>query len=276
MIFRIFLIMLSLNLFSGCQTVRRTFRSDLEQHFQNHKAGAELLQAEDIRHLPAPVQGYLHHCGFVGHEKISNARVVWADSHIRMKPGGRWMRLRTEQYNSVDSPFRIAYMKARLLGVVPFEGRDLYARGHGHMYGRFGKLIKVFDEKDAAIAQSALVIVLAEALLVPGYALSEYIQWEAVDDTTARATIRHEGAEACGTFFFNGLGEMVRFETDTRYYMDPELGNVPRPFVAHVGDYRKQDRLTIPGTLRAVWRLESGDYEYWKGTLDAVQYNIAR
>ena len=272
---RIILIMISLNLFSGCQTVRRTFRSDLQQHFQNHRSGTDLLQVEDISHLPAPVQRYLHHCGFVGHERITNARVVWADSHIRMKPGGRWMRLRTEQYNSVDSPFRIAYMKARLLGLIPFEGRDLYARGHGHMYGRIGKLIKVFDEKDPAIAQSALVIVLAEALLVPGYALSEYIRWEAVDDTTARATISHEGVEATGTFFFNDLVEMLRFETRERYYMDPEQGNVPRAFVAYVGDYRKQGSLVIPGSLHAVWRLESGDYEYWKGSIEAVQYNIS-
>lgn len=256
------------------QSIKKVFRHDLHQYFQGRESLPGVLTPEEIMHLPAPVQRHLQVCGYVGHEKIMNAEVQWADSHIKMKPGGQWMPLKTIQYNSVNPPFRIAYMKAMIMGLVPFEGRDLYAEGQGHMLGKIANLKKVFDEKTPQIAQSALVIILAECLLIPGYALWEGITWEAVDEQRARATLRHKGHEATGTFFFDEAGLMVGFECRQRYYQDPRKGPVLKPFKASVGGYRRQGDHQVPSTLVAAWELETGLYEYWKGTIKAVRYNI--
>lgn len=259
---------------TSCKSVRKTYEKDLDIHFENYSEVQPILNSGIIQNLPAPVQKYLITCGYMGKEIPMNAEVVWSDSHIKMKPGGNWMKLKTLQYNCVKNPFRIAYMKANMFGIIPFEGRDLYVNGFGHMYGKLGNIITVFDEKQKEIAQSALIIILAETLLVPGYALQDYIQWEEMDDYTAAASISHEGITARGIFHFNKDSEFVRFETNDRYYMSSDKGNVLTPFSAEIGHYFQQGDLRIPGSLMAIWHLESGRYEYWKGTISEVNYNI--
>jgi hypothetical protein len=187
----------------------------LQEHA--HLITPDLITEEDMARLPEPVQRFLRRGGYVGRERMTNAQVVWAHSEIRMAPDRDWMRLETHQFNSVPEPFRIAYMKARIAGIIPFEGRDLYRDGRGHMLGKILNLFKVVDAQDPEIAQSALVTVFAETFLVPSYALQSYITWEEWGEGWARARIRHKGLEAVGTFFFNEGDEMVRFETGDRY-----------------------------------------------------------
>ena len=260
--------------FASCNSVKKTYESDLQSHFESISSPQPVLTSERMSHLPDPVKKYLEVCGYIGKEIPMNAEIVWSESQIKMKPGANWMKLQTLQFNSVKSPFRIAYMKAKLAGFIPFEGRDIYTNGSGHMYGKLGKIITIFDEKQREIAQSALIIILAEALLVPGYALQDYIQWEEIDEFTASATIHHGGITASGTFHFNEQHELVLFQTNDRYFMSPGQGNVLMPFSAEIGDYFHQGEFKVPGSLMAVWHLESGRYEYWKGNISEVKYNV--
>lgn len=269
------IILLSVVILTSCSPVKRTFENDLLAHFQSSDGTEKVLTKDEISHLPEPVQRYFEHCGYIGKPLPMNAEVVWADSHIKMAPDKKWMKLKTTQFNCVEEPFRIAYMKARMFGIIPFDGRDIYFSGHGHMYGKVANLITVFDEKDQEIAQSALIIILAEALLVPGYALADYISWEPVDENSAKARLAHKGIDVSGIFFFNEQGKMTRFETSDRYYLHPEKGNVLTAFSAEVGNYKKQGNLMIPGSLLAVWHLDSGRYEYWKGNISEIKYNIS-
>ena len=263
-----------LTILTSCKSVKDTFEADLKSHFEEYHAPQPVLDSSVILNLPMPVQMYLTKCGFVGKEIPMNAEIIWKESFIKMNPERNWMKLKTVQFNSVLNPFRVAYLKANLLGFIPFEGRDIYVNGTGHMYGTVGRTITVFDEKQREIAQSALIIILAEALLVPGYALQDYFHWEEVDDYTAAATIRHGGISARGIFHFNEDYELVLFETNDRYYMSPENGNVLTPFSAEISQYFQQGDLKIPGSLMAIWHLETGRYEYWKGTISEVKYNI--
>jgi hypothetical protein len=262
-------------LFTCCSPVKNTYEEDINRHFQNYKPNGKVLSAADINHLPPPVQRYFEYCGFIGRPLPLNAEVVWEESHIRMSPDKEWMKLSTRQYNCVENPFRIAYMKARMFGIIPFDGRDIYVNGTGHMYGKIGNLFTVFDEKTHEIAQSALIIIMAEALLIPGYALADYTSWEAIDDQSARIRMVLEGIDVSGTFYFDEAGRMIRFETNDRYFLHPKEGNVLTGFSAEVGDYKKQGDLMIPGSLMAIWHLETGRYEYWKGRITGVKYNIS-
>jgi hypothetical protein len=72
--------------------------------------------------------------------------------------------------------------------------------------------------------RSALLTILAEALLVPGYAIQPYITWTPMDDRSAAATIRHGAVEASGVFHFDEAGDVVRFESEDRYQSSGEDG----------------------------------------------------
>lgn len=50
------------------------------------------------------------------------------------------------------------------------------------------------------------------------FALSDYISWEEINSTAAKATMSYEGVTASGAFKFDENGDFVSFEADRYYY----------------------------------------------------------
>lgn len=262
----------------GCASFKsRTFDAERRAELERHPVpeSRDILTQERIAHLPEPVQRYFHHCGWVGREMVYNADVYWEASSIRFGPDKSWKKLQTDQFNSVAEPMRAAFMKARMFGFIPFEGRDLFRDDRGHMQGRLAGLFDVIDAKDREIGQSALITILAEALFVPGYALTPYMSWEPVDSLTVRGRMRYGSYDVSGLFSFNENGEFMRFHTGDRYYSLPKGGYELTPFTTEVWDYVKKDGLRYPTEVRAVWHLTEGDFEYWRGTVSRLDTNVA-
>lgn len=261
--------------FGACQSVRKTFEAEVSRYIPPVSQTPGILQPEDIQALPAPVRRYLALCGFTGRQKVMTAEVVYAGSSISLKPGQKHKQLKTRQFNAVENPVRIAYMRMSVAGFIPFEGRDIYQNGQGHMWGRLAGCFTIFDDRTAEVSQSALLTLLAEALLVPGYALAPYISWHDDTDTSALAVIRHHGIEAGGVFSFNQAGEFVRFRTLDRFYSEGEGGHTQYPWVVEVSDYQNNpDGTRFPSEVRAMWELPAGLYEYWKGNIRQIRYNV--
>jgi len=261
---------------TGCTSLENTYRNEVNEETQKF-AGRfvnEVFTEEDIAILPAPVQNYFRRCGYIGKEKMINAEVIWSESYIKMAPDKKWMNMKTQQFNSVPEPMRAAYMKARLYGIFPFEGRDIYSAGSGNMHGRFLKLIKVFDEEGDELTTSALITMLAEILFIPNYALQNYIEWSPLDDYTAQATIRHEGHIASGVFHFDDEGLFHTFESNSRFYLTPDGRYERRKFSVFIKDYKESNGILIPSNVSVVWHLDHGEYEYWRGTISHIHYNI--
>lgn len=110
----------------SCNSPKKLFENELAALQSAVIQTNQLISPESIAHLPEPVQRYFHSCGFVGTPLSYHAEIIWQNSHIRMKPGQKWMRLRTYQHNFVQEPSRLAYIRANMLGFIPFEGRDRY------------------------------------------------------------------------------------------------------------------------------------------------------
>ncbi len=261
-------------LFNSCTSVKKTFRNDVKQHFNVPQGHTELITAEKISDLPAPLKRYLNVCGYVGQDMPMNAEFVWKSSSIKMKPWTKKpLKLKTYQYNSVIKPFRAAYMKTYMGGLIPFEGRDIYSDGQGHMLGRLGKIIRIFDEKQREIGQSALITILAETPMIPGYIFQDYMHWEEVDDQCVIGRIKCDGFNVSGKFFFNEAGEYIRFETNERFYMSPDRGNIQEPFLVELFDYQQKGIFRFPGKVSASWMLPEGKFEYWNGELQEIKHN---
>jgi hypothetical protein len=259
----------------SCSVSKKMFMKDVESGFSTFSGTPEILTEEKTANLPYPIQQYLKNSGFIGRPIPVNAQIQWSQSSIGMKPGKKHMKLKTLQYNSTETPFRSAYMKARIGGIFTFDGRDLFANDKGHMYGKLMNIITIFDEKHYEIGQSALIIILAEALLVPGYAFQEYMKWEYVDQYCAKGIITTENYQVTGLFFFNENYELIRFESSDRYYLDPEKGNIKMPFVANMSEYIQCEGVKIPSKITAAWHLPDGIFEYWTGTIAQIRYNIS-
>ncbi len=257
-------------LFCGCSNPESVFNREVDELSEISECEYKQITNESISGLPAPVQNYFRIAGFVDVPESCITEIHWSESYIKLGPELSWRKLQTRHFNFTNSGSRLAYMKARMALVIPFEGRDRYHDGNGHMLGTVGRLIKVFDTRSREIALGGAVIVLAESLLEPTMALRDYITWEEVDDLTAKATFTDGDISVSGIFHFNEDGYFIRFESGDRPYEVSEGVYEVRPFSINLAEYHEAGGFRIPGKVYATWHLEDGDFNYWEGRISGL------
>lgn len=254
-------------------TMQRLYEKERAKEIKKYSniISSEVFSESDIISLPEPVQKYFRVCGYIGKPKIFNADVIWKESFIKLSPEKEWTKLKTRQFNSIIDPVRIAYMKALSM---PLQVRDIYRHGQAHMYGKLFNLIPVVNSKGKEISQSSLITLFTEILFIPSYSLQNYIKWETIDSITAKARFTHMDIDVTGIFHFDETGKFIHFETNDRYYTGKGGKFVKKRFSAIADCYKEKNGLQIPNKVRIIWHLEKGDYEYFKGEIDDIIYNI--
>jgi hypothetical protein len=226
---------------------------------------------ETVSHLPEPVKKYLSVCGYMNTPVPVNADVHWKETFIKMSPDKKWSKLRTLQFNSVNPIARIAFMKFRYL---PVSARDIYCDGYGEMNIKLFNLFKIALENSREVAQSVLIIAFCEFFTIPGYLLSDKIEWEYIDDKVVRARLTDNGISLSGVFRFDDSGFLHHFETADRYYYQGKEKFENVKFSAVFDSYKSQGTLKIVEKAKVIWHLPEGDYEYYKGTVDKIDFNV--
>jgi hypothetical protein len=255
--------------------LKKLFLSEVKEEIGKHPADTQdIITEEDIAPLPLPVQNYIRNCGYVGKKKMTNARIIWKDVLLRRNQNTAWMDLNCYQFNSVPEPCRIVYMKSNLFGFFPFEGRDKYQNGKGNMLIKLLKLFTITDARSKEMDISALVTTLAETLLIPSQALQSYIKWFPVDDFSAKAVINSGGTEVSGIFEFNENYEMTRFVTTDRYQSQKNSTNKNIKWSGIAGNYCQKEGIKFPSVFEAVWHQDNSDFEYFKGVIDSIKYDV--
>lgn len=267
-------ILITIILFSGCTSLEPTFTAEVKHELaDNHFDAAWKILPDSIANLPLPVQRYLQTCGYLGNPAMENARIEWKTANIKQSADGRWTPLECVQYNFVDNPCRIVYLNAALWGIVPFDGRDKYQHDTGNMHIRVMNMIEVENASGKEMDQSSLVTILAEAPMVPSALLQNYIQWKSIDSLTAEATLIYNGYTVRGTFYFNTEGEYIRFETRDRYHSKNGV-HTNYPWIINASEYKNFDGYRQASMITAAWITENGLYEYWRGEIGSVRYNV--
>lgn len=222
-----------------------------------------VFRAEDIAGLPAPVQKYYRYCGYIGTAKMPYITITYHDVDFIFDKN-RPLKIDYVQYNFVKEPDRIAYIDSSMYG-IPFEGLDSYVDGAGSMKGVIAKLFTLFHQTGKPMDQSSLVTFLSESLLVPSAALQDYIVWEAIDDSHAKATISYYGVSASGVFTFNDQGEMLSFTTDDREASSTDGASEKVKWSVVCSDYEEINGIKKPTLFQAIWHYSDGDLVYFNG-----------
>lgn len=256
--------------YSPVKSESETLASDLTEEM---KTPVDVFTESEIAELPEPVQKHFRFCGYLGTPKMVNMKVHFNDVDFVLSPDKPQLKMRYTQYNTVEEPERIAYMDTSMYG-LPFEGLDAYLKGEGSMKGVIGKAVTLFNQKGEALDRGSLVTILAECLLIPNVALQDYVSWEDMDETHAKASIRYYGISAEGIFTFNDKGAMVSFTTDDRENVDMNGKVQEVKWSAICGDYQEKDGIKYPSILKAVWHYDSGDLVYFNGRDINVEYNV--
>jgi hypothetical protein len=163
--------------------------------------------------------------------------------------------------------------------MVPLVGvrvRDGYLAGEASLIARAGGLVTVVDRKGSpGLASGALHRWLAESVWLPTALLPrEGLAWEAVDDSTARVTLRDAGLAVSLDVHFDAAGGIARVEAER--YRDVNGAGVLTPFVGHFREYAPVQGMRIPMQGEVEWILPEGRLSYWKGRVERADYAFAR
>jgi len=231
----------------------------------------DILEETDIRHLPSPVQKWLLNSGAVGQSIIYNGRVE-QKILMKMKPDQKnWYTAEALQYTFIDKPAFIWKVDVEMNNLMNFKGRDKFADGKGAMLIKMNSLIKVVDEQGEKLDEGTIQRYLGELVWFPSLAVSPYVNWEQIDEFSARATINYKNTSGSGTFVFNEKGDFVKF-TALRY-----KGNEPdakrHEWVLTVDEYTVFENIKVPSKMEATWKLDEGDWTWLNLEITGIRYN---
>lgn len=230
-----------------------------------------IISEDDIQELPLPVQKWLRHSGMVGKPYIHIGQVVQKAEMKLKSEQEKWYQATANQYTTVDIPAFIWTSDVKMNSMMSFQGRDKLENGKGQMLIKLNSVIKVVDEQGEKLNEGTLQRYLGEMVWFPSLALSPYIRWEEVDDTTAIARMNYKGTTGSGTFYFNQEGDFIRFSA--MRYKGNEAGAKRYEWVLLVDEHQTFEGIKVPSEMTATWKLENEDWTWLKLKIEDIRYN---
>ncbi len=237
----------------------------------NNTVIEQTIDEEMAEGLPAPVKRWLKNSGMMGKEKIHTVHLKQRGL-MRLQPDQQqWTETEAEQFFTIEKPGFIWRVRTTMAG-APVIGRDLFSLGQGSMEIRLAGTIPVVNVSNhKKINESTMQRYLGEIVWFPSAALSPYIQWEEVDENTAKATMSYEGTTGSAVFYFNDQGDLLKFIAPRYKDINDE---VPTDWVATVMETHTVNGIRIPTRLEASWLLEKGVFTWYKFEIYDVTYNL--
>ncbi|MCF8008787.1 MAG: hypothetical protein K9K32_03380 [Halanaerobiales bacterium] len=226
---------------------------------------------KNIDTLPAPVQRWMRYSQVLDTEKIVNVRLK-QKGIMKTKPDQKGIKTDAVQYFNLEQPSFIWIAKVKIIPFLYFAGRDTYLDGKGEMLIKVLSLFPVVNETGSEINQGTLTRYLGEIVWFPHAALSQYIKWEEIDSNSAKATMSYKGTKASAVFNFDDQGRVTEYNCD-RYYSGDQGYSLEKYHVP-VWDYKEFSGIKVPTKGKAIWKLDTGDFEYYTLKIIDIDYNI--
>jgi hypothetical protein len=238
-----------------------------------NNAPAVIITKEMLKDLPSPVQRWLERSGIVGKEMIQKVQIKQR-GEMKQGSASKWFPFSAQQYNTVNPPAFIWKAQMKPSPYMFISGRDKYEEGRGNMLIRAFALFTIADSKGNETDQGSLLRYLGEICWFPSAALSNYIQWEALDSLSAKATMNYGGINASGIFHFNENGDITSFEAERYYVQAKEKPRLEKWVVTNApGAYKDFDGIRIPYKSEVTWKLKEGDFTWLRLEIEDIKYN---
>lgn len=151
---------------------------------------------------------------------------------------------------------------------------DAYVLGEGNLHASlFGlfTVAKMYDTPE--LNQGELLRFFAEAAWYPTALLpSQGVRWEAIDDTSARATLTYGATTVSLVFQFNAEGTIATVRAEARYR--DKL--TAMPWGGRFGEYSVRSGMLIPLEGEVGWEHPEGTRLYFKGRITEINFEFAQ
>jgi hypothetical protein len=228
---------------------------------------------KEIEGLPDPVQRFFRTVLKDGQAIVAAVKLTQQGQFNLKETEAKWSPFTATQL-VVTQPLGFDW-DARIQmapGVNAFV-HDTYLLGEGSLHASLLGLFTVAKRHGAPEDnQGELLRFFAEALWYPTALLpSQGVRWEAINDTSARATLTDGTTTVSAVFQFNAEGAIDTFRTEARYR--DKL--TAMPWGGRFWNYSVRNGMLIPLEGEVGWEYPEGTRLYFKGRTTEISYEFA-
>jgi hypothetical protein len=246
------------------------YRKDLKLARDQSTALPDTITEKDLLHLPEPVKKFLRRIGVLGKPKVYSFS---AKFNIQMRGKDQdWFEMKAEQYNSISDPQRLFFLNAKIKG-LPTLGYHCYKNKNASMLIKLFGLFPIVNIPggDKMFQAETVTFFNDMCIMAPACLIDTNIQWEAIDDRSAKAVFSNKGQSISATLFFDEEYRLVNFISDDRY--DINEGKTYR-FSTPLSEHTIINGVEIPAYGEAIWHYPEGEFVYGKFQLQVLSYNV--
>jgi hypothetical protein len=261
------------------QDFKAKYRHDVEKLLTASSIEeGDLLTENDMVHLPEPVKKYLRYAGCVGKPKVKNFKVGF-EGKLRKNKDSEWMPFSSEQYNLVENPTRLFFMKAEMKH-LPVAGYHAYNNGDAFMDIRLFSLLKVQYQSGREMGIAETVTFFNDmCCMAPATLIDKRIKWITGHSETAdsvQAEFTTNGITINATLYFNEKGELVNFISPDRYALQDDGTMKQFTWATPLKDYKEISGYRLGTYAEAVYKYPEGDLVYGTFTTTGIEYNCSK
>jgi hypothetical protein len=233
----------------------------------------KIYDPKELEGLPAPVQRFFRAVLKDGQPIVAAANLSQRGLFNMSETENKWSpftatQLVTTQHLGFDWDARIQIAP----GVSAFV-HDSYVLGEGKLHASLLGLLTVADVGNTPqAARGELLRFFAEMPWYPTALLpSQGVHWEAIDDTSARATLTDGATTVSLVFQFNAEGAIATMRAEARN----RDALTTMPWNGRFWEYAVRNGMLIPLEGEVGWEYPEGTRLYYKGKVTEINYEFA-
>jgi hypothetical protein len=233
----------------------------------------QIYDPKEIEGLPDPVQRFFKTVLKDGQAIVTVVKLTQQGQFNLKETEAKWSPFTATQLVVTQRPGFDWDARIQMAPGVNAFVHDTYLLGEGSLHASLLGLFTVANMHGAPENnQGELLRFFAEATWYPTALLpSQGVRWEAIDDTSARATLTDGATTVSLVFQFNAEGAIATMRAEARYR--DKL--TAMPWSGRFWEYSVCDGMLIPLEGEVGWEYPEGTRLYFKGRITEIQYEFA-
>jgi hypothetical protein len=233
----------------------------------------QIYDQKEIEGLPAPVQRYFQAVLKDGQPIVAAVNLTQQGLFNLSETKAKWSPFTATQFVTTQRPGFDWDARIQMAPGVSAFVHDAYMLGGGSLHASLLGLFTVADVRGTpAAAQGELLRFFAEMPWYPTALLpSQGVDWEAIDNTSARATVTDGATTVSLVFRFSAEGKIETMRAEARYR--DKL--TAMPWSGRFWDYSTCNGMLIPLQGEVGWEYPEGIRLYYKGKVTEINYEFA-
>ncbi len=238
---------------------------------------SQVVDFREIEGLPAPVQHFFRSVIKDGQPIVAAMSVEHTGTFNMSETGEQWKPFTSTQRVVTHRPGFVWDARISMMPGLLVHVHDAYLTGEGIMHAAVLGLVTMVKQRGTGdLAEGELMRFFAEAAWYPTALLpSQGVLWDAVDDHSARATLKDGELSLTLLFRFNkdDLIDTVRAEARGRMVAGTAASV---PWQCRFWNYAIRDGMRVPLDGEVAWLLPEGEKSYFRGHITKINYEFTK